>query len=278
MTALLAALAGVLGLAVGSFLNVVVHRVPAGESLVRPGSACPRCGHPIRRRDNIPLVSWLVLRGRCRDCGARISVRYPLIEAATAVAFVLVTLCLGPGGWLAAPTGTPILAVAQSLVLLAYLWFVAASIALTAIDIEVRRLPDRIVLTSFAVVVLLLASAAAFSGDLGAILRALGGGAALFAGFLLLALVTRGGMGFGDVKLAALIGVATGWIGWPALLTGVFAAFLLGGLFGIALLLARRAGRRSATPFGPWMIAGAWIGIVAGQAIWDRYLAVAGLA
>jgi len=277
MTALVAAVATVLGLAVGSFLNVVIHRVPAGVSLVRPPSACPECGHRIRARDNVPLLGWLALRGRCRDCGARIPVRYPLVELAGGLAFLLVALCLAPGGWLAPPTATGAAVVAQLLVLAVHLWLAAASIALAIIDLDVRRLPNRIVLPTLGVVLVLLAVAAALLGDWGALLRAIAGGAILAVVYLVLALVSRGGMGMGDVKLAAPLGVAMAWTGWPALLVGAFAAFLLGGLVGVALLITRRAGRRSAIPFGPWMIAGAWIGILAGPAAWSWYTAVAGL-
>lgn len=277
MTALVAIIAGVLGLAVGSFLNVVIHRVPAGRSLLRPGSACPECHADIRWFDNVPIVSWLVLRGRCRRCGAPIPIRYPLVEAAGAASFVLVALCFAPGGWLAPPTPDPSSTIAQGLVLLGYLWFAAASIALTVIDLETRRLPDAIVLPTIVAIAVLLAASAALTGDLGSIIRALIGGASLLVCYAILWLVSRGGMGLGDVKLAAAVGLATAWIGWDGLVVGALAAFLLGGVLGIVLLLARRAGRRTAVPFGPWMITGAWIGIVAGPAIWRWYAAVLGL-
>jgi len=217
-----------------------------------------------------------VLRGRCRDCGARISVRYPLVEAGTAAAFALVALAFGPGGWLVTPASGTVL-VAKFVVLVALLWLAAASIALTAIDLEVRRLPDRIVFPTVLVLVVLFAAASALVGDPWPALRALIGGASLCAFYLLLLVVSRGGMGLGDVKLAAALGLAMGWIGWDALIVGALAAFVLGGVLGIALLAARRARRRTAVPFGPWMIAGAWIGIVAGPSIWQWYAAVLGL-
>lgn len=285
-------IAGVLGLAIGSFLNVVIHRVPNGASLTRPPSACPSCGHEIRWFDNVPVVSWLVLRGRCRDCGARIPIRYPLVELAGGIAFALVALCFAPGGWLAPiplveqaaegggvetsdPAGTLAVA-AQFLVLVALLWFAAASIALVAIDLEVRRLPDAIVYPTIAVLAVLLAAAGALTGDLAGILRALVGGAASVTFYLVVRFASRGGMGRGDVKLAAAVGLVTAWIGWGGLVVGVLAAFVLGGVFGIALLAARRAGRRSAIPFGPWMLAGAWIGVLAGPGAWNWYLGVLG--
>ncbi len=248
-------LAGVLGLAVGSFLNVVVWRVPRGASVVAPPSACPRCGARIRPWDNVPLVSWLVLRGRCRDCAAPISVRYPVVEAATGTLFVLTTLRFG-----VAPE------------LLAYLYVAAVGIALALIDLDVHRLPDRIVLPSYGVLAVLLLVGSWGSGDLTALGRAAMGGVALWLLYFLLALAKPGAMGFGDVKLAGLLGAALAWVGWGALVVGAFAAFLLGGLYGVAMMVAGRATRRSRVPFGPWMVLGAFVGVGFGESIWSAYL------
>lgn len=277
MIGLIAVLVGAFGLAVGSFLNVVVYRVPVSRSLLRPASACPECRARIRWHDNVPVFSWLMLRGRCRDCRARISLRYPLVEAGTAIAFVLVALCFAPSGWLAHAPSEPAAVVAQAIVLFAFLWLAAASVALTVIDLDIHRLPDAIVLPTLVVLAVLFAAAAALTGDLWSILRAILGGASLFLFYLLLAIFSRGGMGYGDVKLAASLGIAMAWIGWDALGIGALAAFVFGGVFGVVLLATRRAGRRTAVPFGPWMIAGAWVGIVAGPAIWRWYAAVLGL-
>ena len=267
-------LAGVLGLVIGSFLNVVVYRVPLGHSIVSPASACPECGHPIRWYDNIPIVSWLMLRGRCRDCGGRISARYPLVELATALFFVLVASLFLPS-ILNASSGAA--AGASALVLVAYLYFAAISVALALIDLGVRRLPNVIVLPAYLVATVLLVAAATLSGDYAALARAAIGGAALGLAYLLMAVVAPGGMGFGDVKLAGVLGIFLGWIGWGALVVGAIAAFLLGGIFGIILILARRGGRKTAIPFGPWMLLGAWGGIAAGGPIWASYLASFGL-
>ncbi|EYR64430.1 peptidase A24 [Actinotalea ferrariae CF5-4] len=248
----------VLGLLVGSFLNVVVWRVPRGESVVRPPSACPACSRPIRRRDNVPVVSWLLLRGRCRDCSAPISARYPLVEAATAAAFALVAWRLG-ATW----------------ELPAYLWLTGACVALVLIDLDVHRLPDAIVLPSYPVVVWLLVvatlapSGAAEWGDLA---RAGAGGAILFAAYFVMAVAYPGGMGFGDVKLAGLLGVGLAWLGWGSLVVGGFAAFLLGGLYSLGLLALRRAGRGTGIPFGPWMVAGGAVGVAVGEPLWRAYL------
>ena len=199
------------------------------------------------------------LRGRCRSCGAPISARYPLVEASTAVLFALVGLRVG-FSW-AAP---------------AYLYLAAIGVALTMIDLDVHRLPDRIVLPSYPVLVVLLAVASWGEADFGALLRAAIGGAALFAFYFVVMVVYPAGMGFGDAKLAGLLGLALGWIGWGALVVGAFAAFLVGGLLSIALLVTHRATRKSGIPFGPFMVLGAAIGIAVGQPAWTAYLAVLG--
>ncbi len=269
-------LAGVLGLLVGSFLNVVIHRVPAGRSILAPPSACPACGARIRWHDNVPLVSWLLLRGRCRHCRAAIPVRYPLVELGTGVAFALVALGLAPAGMLPAPARLD--DGAQWLVLAAYLVLTAAGIALTAIDLELRRLPTSIVWTAASLVVLLLVAAAAIRGDVSSILTAILAGLAMGALYLLIVLIRPDGMGLGDVRLAVLVGLATGWVGWSAAVLGLLSAFLLGALVGLGVIVARRGDRRTAIPFGPWMLAGAWVGILAGPAAWRWYGGILGLA
>jgi leader peptidase (prepilin peptidase) / N-methyltransferase len=253
--ALLVALAALLGLLVGSFLNVVVWRVPRGESVVSPPSACPGCGHAIRPRDNVPVLSWLLLHGRCRDCGARISARYPLVELATALLFAGTAWRLG-AAW----------------ELPAYLYLAAIAVALTLIDVDVRRLPNAIVLPSYAVAAVLLLLPAVAEGEWHAYVRALLGGAALFAVYFALALAYPAGMGFGDVKLAGVLGIYLGWLGWGELAVGAFLGFLLGGVWGVALLMAGRAGRKSAIPFGPFMLAGVLLAVFVGEALAAAYL------
>ena len=270
---LLIAFATLLGLAIGSFLNVVVYRVPAGRSLT-PDSACPNCGTAIRRRDNIPVVSWLLLRGKCGGCAQPISARYPLVEAGTAVAFLLVTLRFG-GAIFASSSVQDV--VGASLELVAFLTLTAVSIALALIDLDTHRLPNVIVVPSLVAGIALLGIAAAVRGEWLDIVQALAAGAALFVFYLILALVKPGGMGFGDVKLAAVLGLYLGFLGWGNLLVGAFAAFLFGGLFGIGLMIFRRAGRTSQIPFGPWMIAGAWIGIFVGGVLADAYFGAVGV-
>lgn len=245
----------VVGLAVGSFLNVVVWRVPRGQSIVRPRSACPACGHAIRSRDNVPLVSWLLLRGRCRDCREPISARYPLVEAGTAALFGLTAWRFG-----------------YAWELLPFLWLAGAAVALALIDLDHRRLPDVIVLPTFCAGLVGLGVIALAAGDLTALLRAGVGAVACFALYFVLLVVQPKGMGYGDVKLAGALGLYLGWLGWGALAVGTFAAFFLGGLFALGLLLAGRAGRKTKVPFGPWMLLGAAVGIAVGEPLWSAYL------
>ena len=167
----------IFGLAIGSFLNVVAYRVPLGLSVASPPSACPGCGAPIEPRDNIPLLSWILLRGKCRHCAEPISARYFVVEAITGVAFVAVALHFS--GAIGAAASLP-QAISAGMVLGAFLYLAAVSVALTAIDIDVRRLPDRIVLPSYGVGVVLLGAAAIVGGDFGSFLRALAGAAILF--------------------------------------------------------------------------------------------------
>lgn len=274
MTIVVPTLVGVFGAAIGSFLNVVIHRVPLGVSIVRPPSACAVCSAPVRPYDNIPIISWLVLRGRCRDCAAPFSIRYPLIELATALAFAAIAAIQLPA-LLATTTMTDALAVL--LVTTALLSFASISIALTAIDLDTHRLPDAIVLPAYPVLAALLAAAAIAAGDLESAARAAAGAGILFAVYLALALISPRGMGMGDVKLAGVIGLMLGWFGWASLAVGALAAFILGGVVGIGLIVARRASRNTGIPFGPWMLGGAWVGILLGEPIARGYLALFGL-
>jgi len=162
--------------------------------------------------------------------------------------------------------------------LIAFFYLAAISIALTLIDLDVHKLPNAIVLPAYPVLVVLLGAASLVEGDPAALLRAAIGGAVLFVLYFIMAIAYPGGMGFGDVKLAGVLGFALAWLGWGPLVVGAFAAFILGGVFGIVLLVVRRAGRKSRIPFGPWMLGGAWIGIVAGASLAAGYLLLFGLA
>lgn len=268
-------LTAALGLAIGSFLNVVVHRLPAGLSIARPASACPGCATPIRRRDNVPVVSWLALGGRCRDCRTSISARYPIVELATGVFFVLVAARLWP---LADVPTEALPLVSRLLSLVAFLWLAGVSVALAVIDLEHHRLPDAVVLPSYAVGGALLATSSLLVGDWPALVRAAIGLVSLFVFYLIAALSYPGGMGFGDVKLAGVLGLYLAWLGWGEFAVGAFAAFLLGGLFAVVLLATRRVQRTGGIPFGPWMLAGAWVGVFAGGTVATAYLTLLGLA
>ncbi len=259
LTPALAVLAGVLGLVVGSFLNVVAARVPAGASVVRPRSACPRCGHEIRSHDNVPVVSWVLLKGRCRDCAEPISARYPAVELATGVLFAATTLRFGAAA-----------------VLPAFLFLAAVSVALAVIDLDTMRLPDAIVLPSYPVA-FGLGLLTVTNGGWEPMVRAVIGGLALLLAYGALWFCTNA-MGFGDVKLAGLVGAYAAWLGWGHLVIAGFGAFVLGGIVGVALMVRGMAARRTAIPFGPFMLASTWVAVFAGEAIVGLYLSVSGLS
>ena len=265
MEALALVVAGIGGLIFGSFLNVVVYRVPRKESIVRPASRCTNCGHELSALDNIPVVSWVMLRGRCRYCGTSISIRYPAAELLTAVVWIVAVARREQ----LAPPGTPADGITWQL--LAFLPFLWVLVALSLIDLEHKILPNRIVYPSVLVAVPLLAVAAALGPGLDPWLRALLGSLAGAGGFLVVALISPAGMGMGDVKLAGLIGLFLGYLGWGRLAVGFFASFALGAVSGIVLMLAGRAGRKTAIPFGPFMALGALISALAGETLLDLY-------
>jgi leader peptidase (prepilin peptidase) / N-methyltransferase len=228
---------GLAGLIFGSFLTVLVHRVPRGESIVVPGSTCPQCGTPIRPRDNIPVVSYLALRRRCRHCGGRISAQYPMTEAITAALFLGAALSLHTV-WRAALVAP----------------FLGILLACALIDARYRIIPNRIVYPSLAV----FAVAVAVFSLAGSGVSLVTGGLGLLAfggGLLLVALIAPHGMGMGDVKLAALIGLVLGSLGWRYVGVSVVVALLAGGLGAIVTLVAGGS-RKDAIPFGPYLAGG----------------------
>lgn len=251
--------AALLGLAIGSFLNVVVWRVPRGESVNRPPSHCPKCDAAIKPYDNVPVLSWLLLRGRCRVCQASISARYPSVELGTSALFAL----------MAAKFGT-------HAVLPAYLYLAAIGVALSLIDLDVKRLPDVIVLPSYGVAAVLLGIAAVTGHDGAPAIRAAVGMAAYYGLFAALRLAYPKGMGFGDVKLAGVLGLYLGWLGYGVLFVGYFTGALLGGVVGIALLASKRAGRGTRVPYGPFMVAGALVAVFVGGPLVHAYLHTTG--
>ena len=249
---MLVAASAVFGLAIGSFLNVVVYRVPRGESVVKPRSHCPGCNTPIAERDNIPVLSWLLLRGRCRHCAMRISLRYPLVELGTAVLFVIAALRHPGRTWLSVP---------------AYCVFFAGLFALSLIDLETKRLPNRVLYPTLFLGGALLIAASLSHHRLHRLADAAIGGAAAFAVLFVIHVVVPQGMAFGDVRLSGVIGVLVGWIAKAQVPVAIFLGFLLGSVVGVALIASGRSSRKSKIPFGPFLAAGAVITVVAGGPI-----------
>lgn len=247
-----AAVAFPFGLVIGSFMTVVIARVPEGESLVRPRSRCGSCGVQIRNRDNVPILGWVLLRGRCRSCGTPISVRYPVIELATALVIA--------GSFFV--YADPAVAVAVAVL-------VALMPALSAIDIERRIIPNRIVYPSLVAFPVYLAGAALLGAPFD-LLRAVGGLLLFGGGLFVIAVVSRG-MGMGDVKLAGLMGLVLGALGLRYVGVAAGAAIALGGLGAVVALLLGR-GRKSAIPFGPYLAAGCVVAAFWGEPLAAWYL------
>ncbi|TML81706.1 MAG: prepilin peptidase [Actinobacteria bacterium] len=241
------AFAAPFGLMIGSFLNVVAYRLPRGESLVAPASHCPGCETPIRPWDNIPLLSWVFLRGRCRSCGVRISPRYPLVELLTGVLFAVVAAVHGLHAELAVE-----------------LPFVAMLIAVADIDLEHRVVPNKILLP-----VAVWGAAASAVVRTGALPELLIAGAGAFTFLLVAALIHPAGMGMGDVKLAGVMGLYLGVSVVPALLV----AFLAGSIAGLALMLRHGSqGRKKGVPFAPFLALGGVVGLLAGHQLVHLYI------
>jgi leader peptidase (prepilin peptidase)/N-methyltransferase len=247
-TALGAVLAGILGALVGSFLNVVAYRLPRGESLAHPPSRCPSCGTPVKPYDNIPALSWLLLRGRCRHCKEPISARYPLVEAGTGLLCALVVVAKGADE-------DAILGIVLVLLL----------VPVTLIDLDHRLIPNKITYPGAVVAVALVALL-----DPDSLVEHLIAGVAAGGFLLVAAIVQPKGMGMGDVKLAFVLGLFLGRAVAPA----IFAALIAGSLIG-AIIIARvgvKQGRKAGIPFGPWLAFGGLVGLFAGDAIVDWYL------
>jgi leader peptidase (prepilin peptidase) / N-methyltransferase len=240
------------GLALGSFMTVVTERVPAGTSVVSPRSRCPRCGTEIANRDNIPVLSWVLLRGRCRSCLARISPRYPLLELSSAILF--------SGAFLVYDDLWVAIAVAFLLVLMP---------AIAAIDVEHRIIPNRLMYPALIAFPVYLAIAKVFGAPVDLVRMV--AGFALYGGALFLIAIVSRGMGMGDVKLASLIGLVLGSIGLGYVGVAAGAAIVLGALGAIGALLLGR-GRKAAIPFGPYLAAGAVVSAFWGREIADWYL------
>jgi leader peptidase (prepilin peptidase)/N-methyltransferase len=247
--AVLYVLSVIFGLVVGSFLNVVIYRVPRHESLVRPGSHCPGCGAAIRWYDNIPVLGWCALHGRCRACKERISVRYPLVEAFTGASFGLAAWRYGVSWGL----------------LLA--WFVVAVlICLALIDLDHMIVPSIISLPAAAVG---LGASIAIHPERWWLYLAAAAGAAAFCFLLVVAWPGGAGMGGGDVTMALFVG---GVLGFPGVLLGFFLAFLIGFFVGMYVLIVLKRSRKTQLPFGPFLSIGTYVALFGGEQIIHGYL------
>jgi len=252
---LLVGLCALLGLMMGSFLNVVIHRVPAGESVVAPRSRCPQCGTELSNRDNIPVVSWLLLRGKCRTCGTPISKRYPIVETLTGVLFGVIAARIGFEPELPA-----------FLVLTAFL------VALSGIDLDTFLLPKKLVWPALLAGIVLLGGAAVVESDTRGIIEGAAGSAIAFGILFLIHFISPKGMGFGDVRLAAVLGLYLGYLELPLVGVGLFLSFLVASVVGIGLMVLKRRGRKDRVPFGPFLAVGTGLAIVFGEAILRVYL------
>ncbi|GAB4390270.1 MAG: A24 family peptidase [Thermodesulfovibrionales bacterium] len=250
-------LAGALGLVVGSFLNVCIWRIPRKQSIISPSSRCPSCGTPIAPWDNVPVLSYIALRGKCRHCGARISPRYPFVESLNAALYLLVLYRFGLG-WHTA----------------VYFAFVSALIVVTFIDLDFQIIPDGITLSGIPLGLLagafLVPDPFSRMEGLGLVSSVLGA-AVGFSLFYAVAYLSRGGMGGGDIKLMAMVGALTGWKG--VLLT-TFLGSLGGSVVGLFLMVFKGKGRKTKVPFGPFLALGAVLTLFLGQEILSWYLHV----
>jgi len=249
------AFTAILGLLIGSFLTVVADRVPRGKSIVAPGSSCGSCGLELGPLDLVPVLSWLVLRGRCRRCRAKIGIEPLVIEIANASLFVAFAIKFDLSWELAA-----------------FCTLGAGLVALSWIDLRTKRLPREIIYVTAAIGVPLLAIAALVRHEPRRIwMMALG--AAIAVAFMgLVYALSRGGMGDGDVRLSPLLGAYLGWLNPGFVGAGLFLGFLFGAIVGVAMMLVGRGGRKTALPFGPFLAAGTIAAVWAGQPLIDRLL------
>jgi leader peptidase (prepilin peptidase) / N-methyltransferase len=245
---------GLFGLAVGSFLNVVIYRVPRHESIISPRSRCPSCSVQLKEYDNIPVLSWLLLRGRCRNCQAAISSRYLVVELIGGALFAGLAARMG-FVW----------------ELPAYVIFLASLLALSCIDLELLVLPKKIIYPTLLLVTLLLILASAATHDWGRLLTGAIYAAGWFVVFFLMNFASPRVLGFGDVRLAPLLGLALGWLGWRYVVLGFFSANLIGAVIGISLIALKRIKRDQPVPYGVFLAAGAALAIFAGPEIVSHF-------
>ncbi len=250
-----AVILGVFGLLVGSFANVVIYRVPAGRSIVKPPSGCPVCGTRVRSIDNIPVVSWLLLRGRCRSCQASISPRYPIVEGLMGLLFAAIGLRFGIS-W----TGVAQAILAAGLVVLAF------------IDLDHMLLPRKIVYVTLTLVAVALVAGAASGSQWHRLAVAAICGIVPWFLFFAINFIQPKALGFGDVRLALLIGFGLGWLGAAYAFLGFILASVLGAIVGVAMIAMGKAGRRTPIPFGTFLAAGAVLSALVGSPVVNWYL------
>jgi leader peptidase (prepilin peptidase)/N-methyltransferase len=238
----------VMGLVIGSFLTVVVDRVPRGASILAPPSACGSCGHRLTVPDLVPVASYLILRGRCRHCGVRIGPEPLIIELSTTTLFVLFGLKFGAHA-----------------VLPAYWCLGAALVALVWIDLHEYRLPREITYTAFVISLILMMNAAVIDSEFEDFRDALIGAAIALVIMAAIYFASRGGMGDGDVRLAPLLGLHLGYVSLAIVPVGLFFGFLIGAVVGVVMMATSKAGRKTALPFGPFLAAGTVLAIFVGQ-------------
>lgn len=238
----------IFGLIIGSFLNVCIYRIPQGLSISYPPSSCTHCNSRLKKKDLIPVISWLFLGGKCRYCGESINSRYPFVEMVTAILFLLTYIKIG-----------------FVVVLILYLILTSILITISFIDIDHRIIPNKINL--FALILFIVSNLLiGYINWKSAILGSFIGGGFLF----LLVLLTRGaGMGMGDVKLMGVLGL---FLGFKNTILALLLSFILGGFFGVWLLLHRKKGKRDEIPFGPWLAVGTFLSLLYGREIIDWYI------
>jgi leader peptidase (prepilin peptidase)/N-methyltransferase len=262
------AVAVLFGLAIGSFLNVVIDRLPDGKSIVSPPSHCPACNRKLAAKDLIPIVSYLQLKGRCRYCNESIPARLPIVEAVTGAGFGLI-YWYGSTNWTMAGSATPDYALTG----LALVYF-CLLLVIFVIDFDHQLILNKLVYPAMAVALAMSILHTWAGFDLNAIAfvpdlkhAAIGCGIGLVL-FLLIVVFSRGGMGLGDVKMAALMGLM---LGYPSVLVAIFLAIIAGGIIAIVLLVTKKKGRKQAIPFGPFLALGTMLAMIWGNAIWGWY-------
>lgn len=247
MMVFLTVLAGLFGAAIGSFLNVCIYRIPAEESIVRPASRCPQCKSPIRCYDNIPILSWMILKGKCRDCGEEIPARYAIVEALTALVSIVLFLKFGP-----------------TMMFISAFTFSAALIVITFIDLDHQIIPDAISLPGIPIFFLAAVFFMGLSWKDSLIGILLGGGILYLIAFSYYLFTRREGMGGGDIKLLAMLGA---FLGWKSLLFILLVSSFLGAIAGITLMALKGANLKYAVPFGPFLAIAAFAYIFYGHVL-----------